>query len=66
VADTQPSPMLVKVAQAAWLMSISRAKAYALMERGELEYVRIGRSRRVPLSAVRDLIERNRVGGTGR
>ena len=66
MVDTQPSPMLVKVAQAAWLMSISRAKAYALMESGELEYVKIGRSRRVPLSVVRDLIERNRVGRTGR
>ena len=41
--------MLVKVAEAADLASISRAKAYELIAAGEWPSVRIGRTIRVPV-----------------
>jgi len=44
-------------------LGISRAQVYKLMEAGELPYVKIGKSRRVRLDAVRDLIARNTTQG---
>ena len=53
----------LKVMKVAELLGISRAQVYKLMEAGELSYVKIGKSRRVRLDAVRDLIARNTTQG---
>jgi len=53
---------LCKVKEVSGYLAISRSAVYELMERGALAYVKLGRSRRVPMSAVLALIESNRVG----
>ena len=53
----------LKVMRVAELLGISRAQVYKLMEAGQLAYVKIGKSRRVRLDAVRDLIARNTTQG---
>ena len=54
---------LMKVAAAAAFLSLSRATLYTLMDRGELPFVKIGRSRRVPKRAVVELAARGLRGG---
>ena len=57
---------LVKLQEAMMLLSVSRATLYNLMDAGQLPYVKLGRSRRMPLSALRELIRRNtRPGSVG-
>jgi len=43
---------LFTVAEAASFLRLSRSNLYVLMERGELRFVKIGRSRRIPRRAV--------------
>jgi excisionase family DNA binding protein len=51
---------LVKVApDAVELTGMSKSWLYAAMERGDLAYVKLGRSRRIPRAALRDLMARN-------
>jgi excisionase family DNA binding protein len=45
-------------------LSLSRSKIYQLMDRGELPYVKLGKSRRVPLEAVERLVSQHMVGVT--
>jgi excisionase family DNA binding protein len=52
---------LLNVKQAAVFLEISVAGLYALMSRGELSYVKIGRSRRIPRRALIELAARNLV-----
>ena len=54
---------LLKVAEAAAFLSLSRATLYTLMDRGELPFVKIGRSRRIPKRAVVELAARGLRGG---
>ena len=49
--------MLVKVAEAADLASISRAKAYELVASGEWPSVRIGKTIRIPIDRLSDWID---------
>jgi excisionase family DNA binding protein len=53
---------LLTVKQAAAFLNISVAKLYALMGRGELQFVKLGRSRRVPRRALIELAAANIVG----
>jgi excisionase family DNA binding protein len=48
----------MKVAE---LLGISRAQVYKLMEAGQLAYVKIGKSRRIRLDAVRGLVQQNTI-----
>jgi len=48
-------PSLVPVKEAARLLSLSLAKTYGLLASGELKSVKIGRSRRIPLSEIQRL-----------
>ena len=48
--------LLVRVEEAATLLSLSRSKVYALMAAGELHSVTIGRSRRIPMEALTDYV----------
>ena len=49
--------LLLKVEEAADLLSLGRSKVWQLIQDGRLETVRIGRARRVPYAAVRALVE---------
>jgi excisionase family DNA binding protein len=50
--------------EAAQVLSIGRSKVYELMRTGRLESVRIGASRRVPMAAIEDYIDRLRGGAS--
>ncbi len=49
--------ILLSVDEMAELLSIGRSKAYALVQDGTLPSLRIGRSVRIPLSALEDWVE---------
>lgn len=53
---------LVEVMEAAAWLSVSRSTVYSLMESGELPYVKIGASRRVPKQALIELSARHLCG----
>ena len=53
-------PLLVTVAQAAALLSVSRTTLYELLASGAIESIYIGRSRRVPVGALHDFVESQR------
>ena len=49
-------PLLYRPAEAAEALRVSRSKVYELMNRGEIPWVRVGKVRRVPVEALRQLI----------
>jgi excisionase family DNA binding protein len=53
---------LLTVKEASAFLKVSVATLYKLMERGELVYTKIGRSRRIPRKALVELAARNLVG----
>ncbi len=53
---------LLTVAEAANQLALSRSTLYNLMDRGELAYVRIGRTRRIPRDELDRLIRDSLVG----
>jgi excisionase family DNA binding protein len=57
-ADAPATKLLLKVEEAAHLLSLSRKTIYDLMRRGELASLKIGGSRRIPLTALHDFIAR--------
>lgn len=50
---------LMTVAEAGRFLSLSRASIYNLMDRGELPFAKLGRSRRIPRRAVVELAARS-------
>jgi excisionase family DNA binding protein len=54
------SPLLLTAEQAASALSICRTKVYELLRTGQLESVQIGSSRRIPVAALDDYVERLR------
>jgi excisionase family DNA binding protein len=54
--------LLMPVQDAARLLGIGVTKVYDLMRRRELPFVKIGRSTRIELAAIQDLIDRERRG----
>jgi excisionase family DNA binding protein len=53
---------LLKIGEVAQQLNVSRSTVYTLL--GEkLRYAKVGRSTRIPQSAVRDFVERHTVGG---
>ena len=54
---------LVKVPEAARYLGLSRSKVYELMDKGELRYAKFGSSRRIPVEAVEDYVNRSMRGG---
>ena len=49
--------LLVTVEEAAERLSLGRTHCYSLVMRGEIGSVKIGRSRRVPVAALREFVE---------
>lgn len=53
--------VLLKPEEAAEAMRISRSRVYEMLASGQLRSISLGRSRRIPAQAVRDLVERLQV-----
>lgn len=64
MSDTKMEPLLLRVDEAAEALAVSRTKVYELMASGELESVKLGRSRRVPVDAVVSFVLTARVEAT--
>jgi len=52
--------LLLTTQEAADIIGICRTRVYDLLRAGELESIRIGRSRRIPTAALEDFIARLR------
>lgn len=50
-------PLLLTVQQAAEMIGVGRSTLYRIMDRGEIQSVHLGASRRIPLSAAYDFVE---------
>ena len=59
--------VLISVEEAARRLDISRSTLYLLIQRGELQSIKIGASRRVPVAALDEFVARQRElqGATG-
>jgi excisionase family DNA binding protein len=53
--------LAVRIPQASQLLGIGRSSVYELINRGELEAIKIGRSTLIPMDALRAFIERKRL-----
>jgi excisionase family DNA binding protein len=53
-------PMLLSPVEAARVLGIGRSSLYLLMQSGDLASVRIGRSRRIPVTAIDEFVNRLR------
>ncbi len=47
--------LLFRVSRAAEVLDVSRSQIYKLIERGDLRAVRIGKSIRIPVEAIREM-----------
>ena len=65
-ARAEPSRILLRLPEAAQALSIGRATIYQLVNRGELPVVRIGRSVRIPVTALEAWAERQIGAGQSR
>ena len=52
------APLLLTPVEAARRLSIARSSLYELLLRGEIVSLTIGRSRRIPIDALTDFIDR--------
>ncbi len=53
-------PLLLTPVEAARRLSIARSSLYEMLLTGEIVSIKIGRSRRIPLDAITDFIDRKR------
>lgn len=53
--------LVVTVPRAARILDVSRAQMYNLMTRGQLRWIKLGRSRRIEISELERLIAASRV-----
>ena len=61
ITTTELPARLLRVTEVARYLSLSRGGVYLIMERGDLPYVKIGKSRRVRPEAVAKLVEQGTV-----
>jgi excisionase family DNA binding protein len=54
-----PGKLLVRVPEAAIMLSISRSSMYDLVASGTIESVKVGRMTRIPVAALRRLVAGN-------
>ena len=62
----QMEPLFYRPVEAAEALRVSRSKVYELMNRGAIPWVRVGKVRRVPVEALRQLIRTRVVDRTRR
>jgi excisionase family DNA binding protein len=55
--DLKTERLLLRVEEAAEVMGLSRAKVYELLTEGRIPSIKLGRSRRIPVSALKGWIE---------
>lgn len=55
--NTPPERLLVSAAEASARLGVSRSMVYALMAKGEIESVVIGKSRRIPVQALESFVD---------
>ena len=60
LVEKQTRDGLAKVQDACQFLSISRASVYGLMEKGELPFIKIGKSRRIEWPELEALVARSR------
>jgi len=53
----EPTRLLLRPEEVAQALGIGRSQAYSLLSSGEIESIRIGRSRRVPVEALERWLE---------
>lgn len=58
---TEPKRLLLRLPEAAEVLGLGRSTLYALVARGELPVVRMGRSVRVPAAALEAWVSQNTV-----
>ena len=64
IAETKEDPdQLLAPKQVCEMLSIKKTTLYAIMTRGEIPYVMVGRSRRIRIADLRDYIAANRRSG---
>ena len=65
--ETTMDELLVSIEEAARRLQVSRSTLYLLVQRGELQSIKIGASRRVPVAALDEFVARQRElqGATG-
>lgn len=56
---TSGEPLLVRIADAARMLSLGRSTIYEMVARGEIPSVKCGAARRIPLAAIYRWIEDN-------
>jgi len=56
----KPEKLLIRPVEVAAMLSISRSSAYELIAAGTIPSVRLGRMVRVPLEAIRKIVENRR------
>ncbi len=55
--ETTPAPQFLTVTEVADVMRLSKMTVYRLIHSGELPAIRVGRSFRVPVPAVKQLLD---------
>lgn len=63
-APPSVEPICVKVNEAARMIGVGRTKLYELIATGDVEVVKLGKSTRVTITSLRELVNRQR-GGCG-
>lgn len=63
-APPSVEPICVKVNEAARMIGVGRTKLYELIATGDVEVVKLGKSTRVTVTSLRELVKRQR-GGFG-
>jgi excisionase family DNA binding protein len=57
-AETPSARLLLTVLEAAEALGVSRSLVYELMDRGDVQNIKIGRSRRIPVASLEEFIAR--------
>jgi excisionase family DNA binding protein len=62
-AEMQAYPkVLLTVEEAAWALSLGRTVVYELVMKREIESIKVGRMRRIPVTALHDYVGRQLAG----
>jgi excisionase family DNA binding protein len=59
-APPSPDPICVRVNDAARMIGVGRTKLYELIAAGQVETVKLGKSTRITIASLHDLVRRQR------